>query len=127
MATFSKITLSGSTSGKQIPISTYAGAGNPATLVHTAHATALDEIWLWVVNYSTSSVTAGIQWGQITSTKEIVFPVTYSVPSPLPWNQTITGAQLVVAGLVLSNSLVVRMYCSAGTALACYGYVNRIT
>lgn len=127
MATFSKIALSASTNGMAIPIPTYAGAGNPATLVHTAHATALDEIWLWVVAYSNTTVLCGVQWGQNVATKEIVVPITYSVPNPAQWNQALSGAYLIVPGLILSGGLTVRLYCSVGTSLVCYGYVNRIT
>ena len=50
MATFTKLKLSGSTDGKQIKVSQTATAG---TTIHTAHATSLDEVWLWAVNSST--------------------------------------------------------------------------
>lgn len=127
MATFSKIALSASTNGKAIPIPTYAGVGNPGTLVHTAHATALDEIWLWVVNYNNISVDCGIQWGQILATNEIRVQIVISVPSPTTWNQAQSGAYLIVPGLILSGGLAVRLFCLTLTSLSCYGYVNRIT
>jgi hypothetical protein len=60
MATYSKQILSGSTSNKPIAVSATATAG---TLIHTAHSTALDEIWLYAVNSSTSSVKLTIEFG----------------------------------------------------------------
>ena len=53
MATFSKVVLSGGTSGADILVAATATAG---TLIHTANATALDEIWLWAQNNTTADV-----------------------------------------------------------------------
>jgi len=53
MATFSKVILSGSTNGKAVKVAATATAG---TTIHTAHATALDEIWLYAHNSSASAV-----------------------------------------------------------------------
>ena len=47
MSVLSKLVLSGSTDGKLIDITQEA---TPGTIIHTAHATALDEIWMWVFN-----------------------------------------------------------------------------
>ena len=62
--TFTKVILSGSTSGKQIKVAATATAG---TTIHTAHATSLDEIWLWAVNSSTTAVKITVEWGEATA------------------------------------------------------------
>ena len=43
MATYTVLKLSGGTDGKNIKVAATATAG---TLLHTAHATALDRVWL---------------------------------------------------------------------------------
>jgi hypothetical protein len=67
MATYSKTTLSGSTNGRQIKVVATASAG---TLIHTAHATALDEIWLYAVNDTATDRLLTIQWGGTTATDD---------------------------------------------------------
>ena len=44
MATYALTTLSGSTNGRLIKVVATATAG---TLIHTAHATSLDKLFLW--------------------------------------------------------------------------------
>ncbi len=56
--TFNKFKLSGSTDGKQIKV---AAASSPGTTIHTADPTALDEIWIYAVNSSGSSVKLTIE------------------------------------------------------------------
>ena len=66
MATYSKVKLSESTSGRQIKVvSTSAGSG---TLIHTAVAGAsdYDEVWLYANNTSGSDVLLTIEWGGTT-------------------------------------------------------------
>ena len=55
MATFSKITLSGSTDGRGIRI---ANTATPGTTIHTAStvATTYDEIWLYAQNADTTMI-----------------------------------------------------------------------
>ena len=55
-----RLPLSGSADGQGIKV---AATGSPGTLVHTAHATATDEVWLWCVNSSASSVKLTVQFG----------------------------------------------------------------
>ena len=111
MATFSKLVLSGSTDGKPIAI---AATTTPGTLLHTAHATALDEITLFLCNNTTSSVTVTIEFGGVTTSEQIIIT--------LPPRE---GDVLVVAGRLLTNSLVVRAYANvAGVNVG--GHVNRI-
>lgn len=114
MASFSKVVLSGSTDGKQIKV---VATSSPGTTIHAAHATAIDEIWLYAVNSDTSDRKLTIEWGGTTSPddlKEITLPAE-------------SGDVCVVAGLVLTNSLIVKAFAASGNVVLISGYVNRIT
>jgi hypothetical protein len=114
MATYTKTTLSGSTNGKQIKVAATASSG---TLIHTAHATALDEIWLYAVNDTPTDYLLTIQWGGTTATDD---DIEFTVKAQ-------NGLYLVVPGLILTGGLVVRAYCAAASnAILISGYVNRI-
>lgn len=65
MATYSRILLSGSTSGREIPV---AATSTPGTTIHTAisGATGFDEIYLWASNVTTAAATLTIEWGGVT-------------------------------------------------------------
>ncbi len=116
MATYTKLKLSGSTDGKPIKVAATATAG---TTIHTAHATSLDELWLWVTNTDTSARTLTIEFGSVTDpdgliVKAVEIPLS-SVPIP------------IVTGQILTNSLVVGAFASSANKLLITGYVNRIT
>lgn len=51
MATITRAVLSGSSDGEMIPVIAVA---SPGTLIHTAHATSLDAIYLWASNVTQS-------------------------------------------------------------------------
>lgn len=114
MATFTKLKLSGSSDGKQIKVVATASAG---TTIHTAHATDLDEIWLYCVNSSTSAVKLTIEWGEATAPDGNI-EITIQPES---------GYVLVVPGLVLTNSLVVKAFAGTANVLLINGFVNRIS
>ncbi len=111
--TFTKVILSGSTSGKQIKVAATATAG---TTIHTAHATALDEIWLWAVNSSTTAVKITVEWGEATAPDG---NIEVTIPGE-------SGYLMVVPGLVLTGSLVVKAFAGTANVLLVNGYVNRI-
>jgi len=111
--TFTKVVLSGSTSGKQIKVAATATAG---TTIHTAHATALDEIWLWAVNSSTTAVKITVEWGEATAPDG---NIEVTVPGE-------SGYLMVVPGLVLTGSLAVKAFAGTANVLLVNGYVNRI-
>ena len=113
MATFSKLKLSGSTDGKQIKVVATATAG---TTIHTAHATALDEVWLWAVNSSTTAVKLTVEWGEATAPDG---NIEVTVPGE-------SGYLMVVPGLILTNSLVVKAFAGTANVILINGYVNRI-
>ena len=112
--TFTKVVLSGSTSGKMIKIAATATAG---TTIHTAHATSLDEIWLWAVNSSTTAVKITVEWGEATAPDG---NIEVTVPGE-------SGYLMVVPGLVLTGSLVVKAFAGTANVILINGYCNRIS
>ncbi len=114
MATFSKQILSGSTNGKQIKVAATATAG---TTIHTAHATALDEIWIYAFNSSASSVKLTIEYGEATA------PDGNIEVTVLPE----AGLVTIIPCLILTNSLVVKAFAGTTNVIMLSGYVNRIT
>lgn len=110
----SKQLLSGSTDGMGILVAATASSG---TTIHTAHATNKDEIWLWAVNSSLALVKLTIQYGGTTSPNQ---DIEMGIPPE-------SGLFLVVPGLVLTNSLVVRAFTSTANVLVVHGFVNRIS
>ncbi len=116
MATFSKLVLSGSTNGRQIAV---AATSTPGTLIHTASAgtAGMDEIWLYAVNSSTSSVKLTVEWGGTTAnTDHIELNITGE-----------SGLVLVAPGLVLNNGLSVRAFAGTANVINISGYANRIS
>lgn len=114
MAVYSKLKLSGSTDGKCIKV---AASASPGTTIHTAHATALDEIWLWAVNSDTTDRKLTIEFGGTTSPDDTI-------------EQTIlaeSGLVLIIPGIILTNSLVVKAFAASANLVLINGYVNRIT
>ena len=117
MGTVSKQILSGSTSGRGIKITQTATAGDT---IHTAHATANDELWIYAINDDTSAITLTIEFGGTTDPDDLVVKTIDSV-------STATGLVLVVPGLILSGSLVVKAFAGTADKITLFGYVNRIT
>ena len=114
MATYSKLKFSGSTDGKQIKVVQTATAGDT---IHTAHATALDEIWVWAVNSSTAAVKLTLEWGEATAPDGNI-EVTIHPEA---------GYQLIVPGMLLTNSLVLKAFAGSANVVMLNGFVNRIT
>lgn len=117
MATYSRVLLSGSTSGKPIPVVATATLG---TTIHTAvaGATSFDEIYLWVSNVTAAAATITIEWGGATDPGSHITKAV-SVPANSP-------PVLLVAGEVLNGGLVVTAFSGTASALNISGYVNRI-
>ena len=69
MATFTKVKLSGGTDGRNIKVVATATLG---TTIHTAHASALDEIWLWAVNSDTTARKLTIEFGGVTVPDDLI-------------------------------------------------------
>jgi len=114
MATYTKLKLSGSTDGKGIKVVATATAG---TTIHTAHATDLDEIWIYAFNSHSDDVVLTLEWGEATAPDgNIVTTIAYQ-----------EGLFLVAPGLLLTNSLVLKAFGSVENVLTIHGFVNRIT
>ena len=121
MATFSKIPLSGNTSGMGILINSgSSGVAGPTLHTGSTTATTLDEVWLYAVNYDTTDRKLTVQYGGVTAgTNEIEYTV-----------KAENGLYLIVSGLVLAGNAspkVISAYAATNTSIVVYGYVNRIT
>lgn len=113
-ATYSKVLLSGSTDGLGIKIM---ATGTPGTTIHTADATALDEIWVYLFNSQLIAVKTTVEWGTTTAPDGNI-EVTIQGES---------GLVLVIPGLLLTNSSVVSVFGSYAGVVMAHGFVNRIT
>ncbi|MCL4712167.1 MAG: hypothetical protein KJZ73_13070 [Pseudorhodoplanes sp.] len=114
MATYSKVKLSGGTDGKNIKVVQTATAG---TTIHTAHASDLDEIWLWAINTDSSDRKLTIEFGGTSAPDDLI---EMTIPAE-------DGPYLIVPGFLLTNSSVVRAFAASANVVLINGYVNRIT
>lgn len=114
MPTYSKLKLSGSTDGRMVKV---AATGTPGTTIHTAHATDLDEVWLYAVNSDATARKLTIEFGGTTSPDDTI-EITI---------QPEAGLAVVVPGLILTNSTVVRAFAASANLVLIGGFVNRIT
>ncbi|MBI3272279.1 MAG: hypothetical protein HYZ53_25030 [Planctomycetes bacterium] len=117
MANYSRVLLSGSTSGRPIKV---AATATPGTTLHTAVAGAasFDEVYLWVTNTDTSDRTLTVEFGGTTNPDDLIVKA-LTIPKsspPIP----------VVTGQVLNGGLVCRAFASSANVLLISGYVNRI-
>ena len=106
--------LSGSTNGKGIKVTQTATAGDT---IHTAHATALDEIWIYAVNSGEADVKLTIEWGEETAPDG-------NIEGTIEGE---SGLALVIPGLLLTNSLVVKAFAGTANVIIIHGFVNRIS
>jgi len=122
MATFTKLCLqpAGSTgTGLAIKVAATSGTG---TAIHTASTTTttIDEVWLYAVNSSASSVKLTIQFGETTAPDGNI-EVTV---------QPEAGLVTVIPGLPLQGNAtakVVRAFAATADVIMVHGFVNRIT
>ena len=117
MASFSKAELSGSTDGRAIKV---AATATPGTTLHTAGAVTgddnYDEIFLWACNTDTSDRKLTVEFGGTTSPDDTI---EVTIPAE-------SGLVLVLPGLVLQNSLVVRAFAATANVVIVLGYINKI-
>ncbi len=119
MATFTKKILSGSTDGKAIKVAATATAG---TTIHTGSTTTttLDEVWLYAINSSASSVKLTIEWGEASA------PDGNIEVTVLPE----AGLVTVIPGLLIkgnATALVVKAFAGTANVIMIHGFVNQIT
>ena len=118
MATFSRILLSGSTSGRPIKV---VATSTPGTTIHTAvaGATSFDEIYLWVTNTDTVTRALTIEWGGTTDPDDLIAKTVSLTANSAPYP--------IITGLNLNGGLVVKAFGSSANILLIDGYVNRIS
>lgn len=114
MATYTPEPLSGATNGRNIKVEETA---TPGTLIHTAHLTSKDEIFLWATNTDSVARLLTIEFGGTTSPDDLI---QMSVPAQ-------AGARLVIPGLRLTGGVEVRAFAAAADVINVNGYVNRIS
>lgn len=123
MATFSKITLSGSTDGRGILVTPTTTAGET---IHTGSSTATtyDEVWLYAYNSHSAAVDLTIEFGGVTSPDDL-----FRQTIPLAGAGVYAGLIPICEGLVLKGNatpLVVKAFASVADKITIFGYVNRI-
>jgi hypothetical protein len=122
MATLSKLCLQpAGTTGTGLAIKV-AATETAGTAIHTASdtATTIDEIWLYAVNTSASSVKLTIEWGQADAPDGNI-EVTV---------QPEAGLVTIIPGLLLqgnASAKVVRAFAATADVITIHGFVNRIT
>ena len=114
MAQLTKLKLSGSTDGRMVKVVATATLG---TTIHTAHATGLDEIYLWAVNSDTTDRKLTIEFGGVSSPDDLI---EFTVPAE-------SGLYAVLPGLILTGSVVCTAFCASANVVLVAGFVNRIT
>jgi hypothetical protein len=92
------------------------------TLLHTGSATVttLDEVWLYAVNSSASSVKLTVEWGEATAPDGNI-EVTV---------QPEAGLVTVIPGLLIKGNateLEVRAFAATANVVCIHGFVNQIT
>ena len=118
MATYSRLLLSGSTSGKPIPVVATTTIG---TTIHTAvsGASSFDELYLWASNVTGAAATLTVEWGGATDPGNHMTKA-YSISAnspPVP----------IATGQVLNGGLLCTAFGGTASAINITGYVNRIS
>ena len=114
MAQITKQKLTGSTNGRMVKVAATSTLG---TTIHTAHATALDEVWLWAVNSDSTPRKLTIEFGGASAPGDLI-EVTISAED---------GLYAVVPGLIVTGSVVVTAFAAITNVIMISGFVNRIT
>lgn len=118
MGTYSKILLTGSVAGQGIPVTGL----NPSqgTVIHTGvtgAAGSIDEVYLYGFNTATLAREISFAIGPTTATGSRYTDV-------LPAGE-LAGLQLVMPGLPIQATAVIKAYVTVVGAINIFGYVNR--
>ncbi len=111
-ATYGKLLLSGSTNGKQIPVT-----GTVTVHTATSSGTELDEVWLYAINNGNTLASLTLLWGG-TGTSD-------SLQTTLP--TTGNGRTLIVDGKLIGGALPINAWILGNGTVAIDGFVNRIS
>lgn len=113
MATVTPVVPSASVDGAPLKI---VATATPGSLFHTARASGIDEVFLWLTNTAAVDHQVTIEFGGVAAPdNHIIFVV--------PAKDTI----LALAGLRLQNSKVCRAFCAAANVVNMVGSVNQYT
>lgn len=118
MATYSRVLLSGSTNGREIPV---AATATPGTAIHTAISgtTSFDEVYLWASNVTATAATLTLEWGGVLDPGDHACKA-LSIPAKSPPIPILTGQ-------VLNNGLLIKAFSGTASAINVGGFCNRIT
>lgn len=115
-STAAKRKLSGSTDGIGISVTATATAG---TTIHTAiagtTAGTYDEVWLWATNVNTAAVNLTIEYGNATTTNNIIM----SIPNK-------TGLYLICPWLILQNWATIKAFAATTAVITIHWFVNTV-
>lgn len=114
MATYTPLTPTGSTNGRMIKVG---ATSTPGTELHTCHATDKDEVYVWAVNSDTVDRKLTIELGGTTSPDDTI---ERTIPAE-------SGLLLIVPGIRLTGSVVVRAFAATTNVILCAVNINRIT
>ncbi len=114
MAVFTAHLLSGSTNGRPIKV---VATTTPGTLIHTAHATSLDEPWIYACNTSTAAVLLTLEWGGTTGPDDLL---KFNIPPQ-------SGLFCQNPGTRLTGGVIIRAFAASANVITIVGNVNRIT
>lgn len=114
MATFTFTILSGSTSGRPIPV---AATATPGTAIHTAAAGAIDKVWLSASNVTTGTATLTIEWGGVTDPGDHMVKALSIAPNSPPVE--------ICYGQPISGGLTIRAFSGTASAINITGHVVR--
>ncbi len=112
MATVTKVIPSGSTSGAPVKI---AASATPGTLFHTADASKLDEVTLYLTNTDTVAHTVTIEFGDATAPD-------HNINIQVAAKDTTCA----IPGVPLTGGLTVKVFADAANKVNMVGFVNRI-
>lgn len=112
-ADYTPIIPTGSTSGRQTKV---VATATPGTLIHTADATDLDELWLYAMNSDSVDRKLTIEWGGVTSPDDLI---EMTIPKE-------DGPHLIVPGWRITGGLVVRAFAETANVILIGGICNRI-
>lgn len=117
MATFSKLKLSGSTDCRGIKVT--GTDSSTLTTIHTAVSgtSDFDELWVYAVNTDTVDIKLSLLYGDTTDPDDYI---EYTVGAE-------DGLKLIIPGLLLNNSKILKAFAGTANKIVMHGYVNRIT
>jgi hypothetical protein len=112
---YKKRSLSGSSSGRGIPV---VATASPGTLIHTATASRAanewDEVFIRAVNTSASAVKLTVEWGGTAAGDQVEI----TIPPE-------SGFVEVIPGHVLQNGVSVTAFAAVANAIVLHGFANR--